>query len=187
MLSIGHYLIKLRIMNRQLEDSINVRFKELISLLGKSNNSFALSIGKTSTTINNIVEGKSKPGYELLEAVFQMYPQISRDWLLMGEGEIYRIGNNENQSSNYLEEYLERLEKQFSEMKEMFQSELAVKNQQIAAKDRQIEKLIDSMGKLDVSESATCEIIPMPITTDKVHEEGSKVLEFVPNAVMLVV
>ena len=55
--------------------------------------------------------------------------------------------------ADYLQDYLQKLESQFAEMKEMFSS-------QIAVKDRQIEKLMDLLGKLDgVIEEA--KIVPL--------------------------
>ena len=69
---------------------ISNRFEIMIGKLEMNNNSFALSIGKSPSNIKPIIDGKSKPGYEMLEAIFKKYPQINRDWLLMGEGEIFR-------------------------------------------------------------------------------------------------
>lgn len=119
------------------ESSIGIRFKELISFLGKTNNSFAISIGKTSTTINNIVEGKSEPGYKLLEAIFKVYPQINPDWLINGNGEIIR--SRQNQDATKPDAYLMEI---LSKFESFFKS-------QLEAKDRQIEFLMGQLGKFD--------------------------------------
>lgn len=73
-----------------MDTTIGKRFELLIHALKMNNNSFAVSLGKTSTSIKIIVEGTSKPGYDLLELVLKNYPQVSSDWLLRGEGEMFR-------------------------------------------------------------------------------------------------
>ncbi|AYQ31406.1 helix-turn-helix transcriptional regulator [Runella sp. SP2] len=144
-----------------MENNIAERFKVLIKELGKSNHSFALSIAKNSTTISNIVDGKSKPGYELLETIFQVYPQVSRDWLLMGEGTIFRSSENVVRSGEYLQEYLQKLESNF----ERLNRQIEVKDQQIAQKDKQIDRLMDLLGKPEcVTEETGLVIIEHPST-----------------------
>ena len=123
-----------------IESTINERFQEMISLLGISNNAFAISIGKTSTTINNIVDGKSKPGYELLEAVFKVYPQVSRDWLLMGEGEVFRKKQVENNSSQMLDKIEQFLASKYEQILEQ-------KNSVISDQRYMIEMLKGQLGK----------------------------------------
>ncbi|NBB22599.1 hypothetical protein GVN20_24810 [Runella sp. CRIBMP] len=123
------------------QSTINERFQELISILGKSNNAFAISIGKTSTTINNIVDGKSKPGYELLEAIFSVYPQVSRDWLIMGEGEPIR--NKQADGGNQMIEKIEHF------LSTKYEQLLEQKNSVIADQRFMIEMLKGQLGKLD--------------------------------------
>jgi len=98
---------------------ISKRFETMIASLEMNNNSFALSIGRSPSNIKPIIDGKSKPGYDMLESIFKKYPQINRDWLLMGEGQIFRNQKNtdkiEIQNSdtlpvmwNYLKDNYER-------------------------------------------------------------------------------
>ncbi|GAB3911479.1 hypothetical protein GCM10028803_53020 [Larkinella knui] len=96
-----------------METTINERFKKLIEALGLNPNSFAKRLGKAQSSIAVIVEGKSKPGYELLEKVFANFPQVSRDWLLMGEGEMFRKEEKSAGADKYLQEHLQTLEKKF--------------------------------------------------------------------------
>lgn len=66
--------------------SIGQRFTQLIQHLGLSKNAFAQSLGKTATVIQHLVEERNKPGYDLLCQVFETYPNVSKDWLLLGKG-----------------------------------------------------------------------------------------------------
>lgn len=112
-----------------MQDTIGERFKYLIKELGKTNNSFAISIGKTSSTINYIVDGKSKPSYDVLDAIFSTYPDVNPTWLMKGEGQIFSLPITKDDSQRELEDLVKRL------------------SEHIIVKDRQIEKLIDLLGK----------------------------------------
>lgn len=66
--------------------TIGQRFLKLIQHLGTSKNAFAQSLDKTATVIQHLVDERNKPGYDLLCKVFEVYPQVSKDWLLLGHG-----------------------------------------------------------------------------------------------------
>ncbi|MBD2767893.1 helix-turn-helix transcriptional regulator [Hymenobacter sp. BT664] len=65
---------------------IDQRFAQLIQQFGLTKNSFAISLGKTASVIQHLIDGRNKPGYDLLCKVFEIYPNVSRDWLLLGRG-----------------------------------------------------------------------------------------------------
>ena len=65
---------------------IDQRFAQLIKQFGLTKNSFAISLGKTASVIQHLIDGRNKPGYDLLCKVFEIYPNVSRDWLLLGRG-----------------------------------------------------------------------------------------------------
>ncbi|MDJ0367227.1 helix-turn-helix transcriptional regulator [Hymenobacter sp. H14-R3] len=67
-------------------DSIGQRFTQLIQHLGLSKNAFAQSLDKTATVIQHLVDERNKPGYDLLCKVFDTYPNVSKDWLMLGQG-----------------------------------------------------------------------------------------------------
>lgn len=66
--------------------TVGQRFTQLIAHLGISKNAFAASLGKTATVIQHLVDERNKPGFELLGAVFKVYPNVSKDWLMEGMG-----------------------------------------------------------------------------------------------------
>ncbi|MGI4871929.1 MAG: hypothetical protein ACRYFX_12225 [Janthinobacterium lividum] len=68
--------------------SIGQRFVQLIQHLGLSKNAFALSLDRTATVIQHLVEERNEPGFKLLCKVFEVYPNVSKDWLMLGEGEM---------------------------------------------------------------------------------------------------
>ncbi|MBO2030904.1 helix-turn-helix transcriptional regulator [Siccationidurans ginsengisoli] len=73
--------------------SIGQRFTQLIQQLGMSKNAFAQSLDKTATVIQHLVDERNKPGYDLLCKVFEVYPNVSKDWLLLGQGPMLTAEN----------------------------------------------------------------------------------------------
>lgn len=67
-------------------ETVGKRFSELIAHLGISKNAFASSLDKTATVIQHLVDERNKPGFDLLCKVFEVYPNVSKDWLLQGAG-----------------------------------------------------------------------------------------------------
>lgn len=66
--------------------SVGQRFSQLIQQLGMSKNAFALSLDKTATVIQHLVDERNKPGFDLMCKVFEVYPNVSKDWLMQGKG-----------------------------------------------------------------------------------------------------
>jgi len=73
--------------------SIDQRFAQLIQQFGLTKNSFAISLGKTASVVQHLIDGRNKPGFDLMCKVFEIYPNVSRDWLLLGRGPML-IGSN---------------------------------------------------------------------------------------------
>lgn len=72
------------------EFEINNRIIELIKELKISQNQFANEVGTTSSRISNIVRYRNKPDSELLQKVLLKYRNVSSDWLILGDGAIFR-------------------------------------------------------------------------------------------------
>ncbi|TGE14521.1 helix-turn-helix transcriptional regulator [Hymenobacter elongatus] len=70
----------------EVSTTVGERFSELISHLGISKNAFATSLEKTATVIQHIVDERNKPGFDLLCKVFEVYPNVSKTWVLQGVG-----------------------------------------------------------------------------------------------------
>ncbi|GAB2965448.1 hypothetical protein GCM10027048_38980 [Hymenobacter coalescens] len=77
------------------QQTVGQRFSQLIQALGMSKNAFALSLDKTATVIQHIVEERNKPGFDLLCKVFEVYPNVSKDWLLQGSGDMFSFGQEQ--------------------------------------------------------------------------------------------
>ena len=73
---------------------IDQRFAQLVQQFGLTKNSFAISLGKTASVVQHLIDGRNKPGYDLLCKVFEIYPNVSRDWLLLGRGPMLVSGEH---------------------------------------------------------------------------------------------
>ncbi|SMB99004.1 hypothetical protein SAMN00120144_3661 [Hymenobacter roseosalivarius DSM 11622] len=71
------------------EESVSQRFAALIGDLGISKNAFAKSLGRTATVVQHLIDGRNKPGFDLLETLFTIYPNVSKDWIMLGKGPRY--------------------------------------------------------------------------------------------------
>ncbi|TGD79302.1 hypothetical protein [Hymenobacter wooponensis] len=79
--------------------TVGQRFLQLISHLGISKNAFAASLDKTATVIQHLVDERNKPGFDLLCKVFEVYPNVSKDWLLQGLGPMLSSGDISEKTS----------------------------------------------------------------------------------------
>lgn len=70
---------------------INDRIAFLIETLGVTKNRFSNQIDVSAPVIHNIIKARrSKPSFEILKKILGTYKEVSADWLLRGEGEIWR-------------------------------------------------------------------------------------------------
>lgn len=71
-------------------ETVGKRIAALIQELGLTKNAFALSLEKTATVIQHLVDERNKPGFDLMCKIFEIYPNVSKDWLLEGSGPMMR-------------------------------------------------------------------------------------------------
>lgn len=51
---------------------------------------FAELVGVQAPRVSHILSGRNKPGYDLIVKIMENFPNINPDWLLLGEGPMYR-------------------------------------------------------------------------------------------------
>lgn len=71
--------------------TINDRISILITVLNSNPNYFAETLGVKSPIIYNIIKGRrSKPSYDVLQKILTIYSSVNANWLLNGDGEIWK-------------------------------------------------------------------------------------------------
>jgi transcriptional regulator with XRE-family HTH domain len=137
-------------------DQIGKRIEELIYELRMNKNSFAVKIGSTSTSINNIVIRNHKPRFEMLQKITDAFPQVNQSWLISGEGPMFKdqeptppntptggqgaLAAKSADGGAYGQEVLNKI-----------LNEIIKLNETIKNKDSQIEQLITLLGKPPLS------------------------------------
>jgi transcriptional regulator with XRE-family HTH domain len=68
---------------------MNDRFIKLMQYYNLTPSLFADEIGVNRPGISHIISGRNKPGVELIQKVLKRFPEVSTDWLLMGNGSMF--------------------------------------------------------------------------------------------------
>lgn len=100
-----------------MDTTIAQRFEALIKALKMNHNSFANSIGKTPTLMKQITDGKSRPGWEVIESIAIKYPQVNSNWLLRGEGEMFLKEQEAIADAKVWERVVDRYEKTIEDLR----------------------------------------------------------------------
>lgn len=66
------------------------RIKELIEIKGLTPAAFANLIEINRSGLTHIFSGRNQPSLDLIRKILLQFPDISTDWLMFGEGEMYR-------------------------------------------------------------------------------------------------
>lgn len=76
--------------------SINDRIALILQDKNLTANEFALRLKVQSSNISHIITGRNKPSFTFLEKLALEFPEISTDWLIRGEGNMYINSRNNN-------------------------------------------------------------------------------------------
>jgi len=73
-----------------MENTINQRIELLVEQSGKTKNFIANQLDISATYVKKITSGKSSPGYEIINGIISLFPNLSVEWLILGNGPMYR-------------------------------------------------------------------------------------------------
>lgn len=76
------------------------RIQKIIDKQGISLNAFAQEIGVNRSTVSHILTGRNKPSVEVLQKILKRFPELSSDWLLLGNGSMYTQKESSDTSSS---------------------------------------------------------------------------------------
>jgi transcriptional regulator with XRE-family HTH domain len=87
--------------------SLSQRIKLLINSKKISQSEFARELDVTRGSVNQWLSGKLVPGHKPLMKIFEIFPDISADWLLLGKGKMTFEENFGDKDNTYLKKQLE--------------------------------------------------------------------------------
>lgn len=125
--------------------SIGHRLKLLIKSKKISQAEFARMLDMTRGSVNQWLAGKLAPGHKPLMKIFEFFPDVSADWLLLGRGEMSFENNPSFQDNTFLI-------KQLTDMAEM----IGLYKKLLDEKDARIkllESIINSTAKSPAKEN----------------------------------
>jgi len=70
--------------------SLNERISQIIEFSGFTSSEFADEIDVQRSSISHITSGRNKPSLDFLIKVKEKFPQLDWDWLIKGEGEMFK-------------------------------------------------------------------------------------------------
>lgn len=59
-----------------------------------SQTDFADRIGISRAAVSHILSGRNKPGFDIISNIVRQFPALSAEWLIAGEGKMYRDGRD---------------------------------------------------------------------------------------------
>ena len=72
---------------------MNNRLLRFLEAENISQSQFADSIGVARASISHILSGRNKPGFDFIESTARHYPSLNIEWLITGNGRMYKDGN----------------------------------------------------------------------------------------------
>lgn len=74
-------------------DNLSGRVVKVMELKQVNKTEFSSMLGISPAILSHISSGRNKPSVDVLQKILTTYPDISADWLLMGQGDVFRAKN----------------------------------------------------------------------------------------------
>lgn len=96
----------------RVEETINHRVKKLVEIKTEGSvRAFARAAGVNHQTVHNIIDKSNYPGFEFLHKVLSIFNDISAEWLMMGDGNMYKgVSNASSHDIMQIEAFKTRVE-----------------------------------------------------------------------------
>lgn len=78
--------------------NINDRFTKILEYSGFTASEFADEIDVQRSSISHIISGRNKPSLEFIVKIKNRFPEITWDWIILGQGEM--LQNNSSLSTS---------------------------------------------------------------------------------------
>ena len=69
---------------------MNKRLLQFLSAENISQTQFADTIHVARASVSHILAGRNKPGFDFLESMLRHYPNLNPEWLMTGNGKMYK-------------------------------------------------------------------------------------------------
>jgi len=110
------------------------RIKDIIKFSGLSDRAFALKCGINQPTLFNQLKGIRAISLDTVLSVCKTFPDVSAEWLLRGEGEMFKSQSREMERINKLVDTIATLQESINTKSET----IAILNEKIKQLESQI-------------------------------------------------
>lgn len=94
--------------------AIKDRIKQIIEIEDMTHSDFAKALGVQRSNISHLLAGRNKPSVDFCQKLLKRFKNINADWLLLGEGSMFKNPPNSlfdnNETSEQKEEKVEENE-----------------------------------------------------------------------------
>jgi len=114
------------------------RIEKVMQLEGMNSAVFASAINIQGSTLSHILNGRNNPSLAVLQSILNRFPNISPEWLIMGQGSVERTSKQSqmpslfptedesvNKSASYEQKSVDKIDQTFSAI----QQKIAVTNE----------------------------------------------------------
>lgn len=84
---------------------MNDRLQQFLTAENINQAQFADSIGVARASVSHILAGRNKPGYDFIQNMLKRYPDLNVEWLLTGQGKMYKSRTKEQKASSPAQTY----------------------------------------------------------------------------------
>ena len=112
------------------------RLNAIVSYTKLSDRAFAIKCGLKQPTLDKQLKRLRSVSADTIIAVSKNFPEISRDWLLLGEGDMFKSQSRETERINKLVDTIATLQESINTKSET----IALLNEKIKLLESQIEK-----------------------------------------------
>lgn len=77
------------------------RFKLLLEDKNLTATRFAAMINVNASAMSHILNGRSKPGFDVLDKIINTFPELNLNWLVSGKGAMYNNGKIQTQKEEH--------------------------------------------------------------------------------------
>lgn len=114
--------------------SLNEKIRDIISYFKMSDRQFAIKIGVTQSVIGSMFQKGTEPSSKVIRNTLSAFPEISSDWFLRNEGEMFRSKSKEIERINSLLDTITTLQNTINSKSET----IAVLNERIKQLENQL-------------------------------------------------
>lgn len=69
---------------------MNTRLKQFLAAENITQSEFADTIKVVRASVSHVLAGRNNPGYDFIKSIMTAYPNLNIEWLMLGEGRMYK-------------------------------------------------------------------------------------------------